>query len=250
MAATPTTPTTSAAQLAPLSLIALEQRYPHLYRVYTELSDRENACLGSDEDGPASPGLCTKIMGEDFTAPLEPLPEDAPLKTHSDANKFAIFLWKLLDACESGSVGGDACRMWEVLAAAEDDTLAMNAMGPRFEHLLGLTIATVNHGVRAWLERGDPHNGKVHFDAIANAWKKIFAKSEADLVAEGVSTELRAFAIKWCETLQRYLKDSKKHNGPYANTFAFNFIVKSRKSNAPAAPSSAPHGAKKRKMSA
>ena len=221
-----------------MSLTAVEQRYPNLYKTYTELAEREKACREGMDDA-VSPGLCTKIMGVDFTTPLSPLPEDAPLKTCSDANKFAMFVWNLLDACESGSVGGDACRQWDVLAAAEDDTLAISAVGPRFEHLIGLTCATVNHGVSSWLDRGDPHNGKIHFNAIGNAWKKLLAKPAVDLVAEGISTELRAFAITWCEALQRYLKNSKKHHGPYANAFTFNFMVKTRKPSASAAASSA-----------
>ena len=241
----PTTPTTSTT-VAPISLTTLEAQYPHLFATFKELSDREKA-VRDDMGDAVSPGLCTEIMGVDFTAPLAPLPEDAPLKTRSDANKFAMVVWKMLDACESGSVGGDACRMWDVLAAAEDDVLAIGAVGPRFEHLLGLALATVNHGVGSWLERGDPHNGKVHFDAIGGAWKKLLAKPEADLAAEGINAELRTFAIKWCETLKRYLKESKKHHGPYANTFTFNFMVKSRAPSASAASSSS---TKRRKTAA
>ena len=34
-----------------------------------------------------------------------------PFTTGSITNKFCMLLWRILSACESGSVGGDACRM-------------------------------------------------------------------------------------------------------------------------------------------
>jgi hypothetical protein len=46
-----------------------------------------------------------------------------------------------------------------------------------------LTFATLDHGVTSWLERGDPHNGKVHFNAISGALKKLLAKPKAELGA-------------------------------------------------------------------
>ena len=64
----------------------------------------------------------------------------------------------------------------------------------------------------SWLERGDPHDGKVHFNAISGALKKLLAKPKAELAAKGITAELRTFTIQNCEALQRYLKDSKKHH--------------------------------------
>ena len=234
----PSPPKTSRAGVAPLSLIALEARYPELHRVYTELSDREKAGRENFGDpGPVS-GLATEIMGVDFTSPLAALPDSFPFKTGSDTNRFAMFLWKMLDACESGSVGGDACRMSSVLVAAANDSLSIfevdassltvRGVGPRFEHLLGLTLAIVNHGVASWLERGDPDNGKRIFLEIGKEWRKILALPEERLAAEGISAAHREFASKSNDSLQRYLKASREHHGPYANTFTFNFIAKPR----------------------
>jgi hypothetical protein len=53
----------------------------------------------------------------------------------------------------------------------------------------------LDHGVTSWLERGDPHNGKVHFNAINGALKKLLAKPKAELAAKGITAELRTFTI-------------------------------------------------------
>ena len=50
----------------------------------------------------------------------------------------------------------------------------------------------MDHGVTSWLERGDPHNGKVHFNAISGALKKLLAKPKAELAAKGI--KLRSYA--------------------------------------------------------
>ena len=235
-------PTTSAAAVAPISFITLKNRYPELHRAYLHLSNREKSWAQDffdedDERRPTGPGPLSTISGVDFTKPLSPLRDDFPLTTGSDANKFGMFVWKLLDACESGSVGGDSCRMEDVLFAALDDAVSndrvANPLGYlstrwAFEHLLGLALAIRSHGVGPWLDRGDAENGQLLFDTMAGAWKKLFAIPEAVLAAEGISPELRAFAIKWCKGLQALLKESRKHYGPYANSFRFNFIVTPR----------------------
>ena len=190
-----TSPTTSAAAVPPISFITLENRYPELHRAYLHLSHREkeSARLFHGDERPASPGPASTISGVDFTKPLSPLPDGFPFTTGSDANKFGKFVWKLLDACESGSVGGDSCRMEDVLFAALDDAVSndrvANPLGYlstrwAFEHLLGLTLAITNHGVGAWLDRGDAENGQLLFDTMAGAWKKLFAIPEAVLAAE------------------------------------------------------------------
>ena len=251
-------PTTSAAAVPPISFITLENRYPELHRAYLHLSNREKSWAQDffDEDDPrrpTSPGPLSTISGVDFTKPLPPLRDDYPLTTGSDANKFAMFVWKLLDACESGSVGGDSCRMEDVLFAALDDAVSndrvANPLGYlstrwAFEHLLGLTLAITSHGVGPWLDRGDAENGQLLFDTMAGAWKKLFAIPEAVLAAEGISPELRAFAIKWCKGLQALLKESRKHYGPYANSFRFNFIVTPRAKRS-AGDAAAPKSAKR-----
>ncbi|KAK1746921.1 RuBisCO large chain family protein [Skeletonema marinoi] len=97
-------------------------------------------CLNDPTPTDAATGLATKIMFIDFTQQLTDN-GDSPLKTESDGNKFCIFLWKMLDASESGSIGGDACRFFDALYAAYQDIMKLNSTATKFEHLLGWTIA-------------------------------------------------------------------------------------------------------------
>ena len=132
-------------------------KYPELHRTYKELSDREKDVQENFGGTSSGTSLLTEINGVDFAKPIrkDSLPEDVPLKADSDAHRFGIFVWGMLDACESGSVGGDACRMSNVLAAAVDDVRAFASKGDLFHHLLGLVLAIRNQGVQSWLERGD-----------------------------------------------------------------------------------------------
>ena len=113
-------------------------------------------------------GLCTSIMGSDFIEPLESTGEGCAMKTGSDAHKFCIFVWKCLNASESGSVGGDACRQFDILNSALDDTLAMTTVAAKFENLLGWTAAAYNHELHALLYRGDPDRTRSLFKAAVS----------------------------------------------------------------------------------
>lgn len=67
-------------------------------------------------------------MDADFARKLAPFGEasgDIPFTHESIINRFAVFMWNMLFACESGSIGGDACRMNRVLLAALDDIECM-----------------------------------------------------------------------------------------------------------------------------
>jgi len=100
----------------------------------------------------------------------------------------------------------------------------------QFEHLLGLTLAIYNQGLRTWLLRGDAELGRWVFKTLGEAWRTMFKLSEEMLVSEGISKELREFAMKYCESTRKYLKSyaSKDWQDCCANVYAFNFIVKSR----------------------
>jgi len=219
----------------PLTLSAVKVRYPRLFREYAFLSNREKESMADvgDTDLVVDPatGHCTVISYTDFTKPLEDN-GDCPMTTESDANKFCIFLWKLLNVCESGSIGGDACRQFDVLNCALDDTLAMPSAKAKFEHLLGWTAASTNHGLHALLYRGDSDRNRSLFKVAGDEWKKIFHKTANNAVA-GINNALRKFAIWMCESFQELLTDAKKEYGDCAK-YTFNFIKKPRAKKGPA----------------
>ena len=151
---------------ARVSILGLQKIYPQLSDAFNKLASRDadfQDMMGDDEpvDKPtASAKEVTKINFIDFAAPLQPLPASVPLATDSAANKFLFLVWKLLDACESGGVGGDACRQADVLGAATDDAInEPKDPASGFQLLLGLTLAISNHGIGSFIERGDPDIG-------------------------------------------------------------------------------------------
>lgn len=169
--------------IAPLSLNAVKERYSEVFQVYVTLSDREKAtaeCL-SDQDEPPpvnKEGLCTTIMFVDFTKAICENTVSEHI-TSDETYKFCMFLWKLLDACESGSIGGEACRMWEVLSAALNDIHNIRGNGrDKFEHLLAWTIAARSHGLYPLLYRGMPDPNQL-FKAAGDMWKKVFEYNDS-----------------------------------------------------------------------
>ena len=237
----------------PVSILGLQKQYQELEKQYDVLLAHEEYMQVEVLDGEAAPHT---ISGVDFARPLAPLPNDIPLDTGSDANKFAMLVWRMLDACESGGIGGDASRLSGVLAAAVEDVLAFQSMrggvGPLFHHLLGCTLAVSNNGVRSWIMRGEKDLGDQVFKLLGTAWKKVFALPEDTLAAVGISAALRKLAIDACEGLRKYLRSfgSKDYEGTYANVFTFSYIVKPR-AKRPAAPAAAAAaGAAKRSKTA
>ena len=229
---------TAAATVPPLSLSTLQTYYPNLYQAYSHLSARQLECdevVNSVTDEPtpidAATGLATKIMFVDFTQPLLTT-GDCPLQATSDGYKFSMFLFNMLNASESGSIGGDACRFYFALAAACDDIMAFHSKAAKFEHLLGWTIAVRQHGIGALLERGEPDRNRVIFKYIAEEFKKIFKLDNTATL--GISDGLKDFAKDWCGNLQKMLKRVKKDYGEYAENYTFNYIYKPRAKKAPA----------------
>jgi len=223
--------------VAPLALSVIQVRYPQLFHQYRSLSDREIESM-TNMDQPiddatidSATGLRTTINYEDFAASLSTQGDDAgcPMKANSDANKFCIFLWKALCACESGSCGGDACRQYGVLDAAYNDISSFELIAARFEHLLGWTCAVVNHMIHLVMERCDPEQIRSLFMDVAANWKKVFEMIPVE-GGMGVSAELRAFAIRTGETLQKLLRAYKKQYKDNFDgvTLSFNFIRKPR----------------------
>jgi len=218
---------TKEGHVAPLDIVAEGERYHYLFREYTRLSDREKDSLQALND-PVPDGCCTKITGSDFSQTLAPFEERVegmkiPYKNDSIIHKFSIFMWNMLDACESGSIGGDASRMNAVLSAAANDILDTPSHHERIKHLLGLTVAIRRHGLVAFLQRGDPESGRSIFAGIAKEWKK-FNEVDLDPSAYNISDDFRKFARDYCEGLQQMLKNAQETHGEYATKYNFNYI--------------------------
>jgi hypothetical protein len=225
--------------VAPLALSVVQLRYPHLFHQYRLLSDREietQTILEQPIDDATidgATGLRTTIFFQDFTAPLSTAGEDAgcPMTANSTANKFCIFIWKALCACESGSCGSDACRQYGILEAAYNDLSSFDKIPVNvcFEHLLGWTCAVVNHQIHLVMERYDSTQIRALFVNVASLWKKVFEEIPVE-GGMGVSAELRAFAIGTGETLQKLLRAYKKQFKDNFDgvTLSFNFIRKPR----------------------
>ena len=211
-----------------VSLLGFETQYEELNKEYLALSHRELDIHEDCGDGKPKPvtsdGRCIKISGVDFAAELEPVPEGALVQNESDVMKYAMLVWRLLDACESGGVGGDACRQRGVIYAAVNDAMAKLVPSQRFEHLLGCVVAFSNHGLRSFVLRSYAEEDQRVFSALGGAFKKLF-KMKA---IEGVSSDLRGLAIEWCRCLQRHLKSygGKGWEGTGAAKFSFTFGVK------------------------
>ena len=224
--------------VAPLSFDELKISYPNTYRQFVLLSDREKSMADdwlddSDKEEATADSehnnnnnnndLCTTITSVDF---LEPLYENQNSKHLSEkAYSFMMFLWKMLDACESGSIGGEACRMMLTLTAALEDieTLGNNNDGHHHHFLLAWTIATVHHGIHPLLYRGEPNTNQALFNDASRLWKKVYQQPE-----KSFSAETRKFAISWCENFRELVEQAKEEYGAHAD-YSFDYIAKTRK---------------------
>ncbi|KAL7435950.1 hypothetical protein ACHAXH_003045, partial [Discostella pseudostelligera] len=224
-------PVVAAATVDPFSLSTIQQRYPRLFQMYATLSDREEGtqeCLGrTTESIPTDPitGLYTKIFYQNFTEKLHPNPEGVPLKTDSEGNKYFHFVYRMFLACESGSCGGDACRLYEILFAALEGAIDYSSdnQSTLFEHLLGWTAASTTHDLFQLWDRAEPYRTQELFDWAAKEWKKLFEKTEMSGAIPGVSDEMRNFAIGQCDSFKRLVVGARKEWGDHAK-YSFNFI--------------------------
>jgi len=207
----------STADNAPLSLSTVKSRYPQLFCEYKKLEDREKE-IKEDIGESVTQGW---IACTNFNEALDDNGSNSAMKTNSDANKLCMFLWKCLEASETGSISGDACRQFDILNSAIDDTLSLSSTANKFEHLLGWTAAATNHGLDALLYRGDPDRNRVLFKKVADEWKKVYDSTNVN------DEKLRKFAIWYCECFQKLLKQAKKEYGDHAS-YVFNFIKKKR----------------------
>lgn len=197
--------------------------------MYAVINDREEGSgMHDNEKTPpidSATGMYTTIYFQDFTAMIDQNPDDIPVEAESDGNKYFHFVYRMLLACESGSCGGDACRLYEILRAGLDGALQYSNTSSQltFEHLLGWTAAASAHGLYQLFYRGEPTLTQYVFELAANEWKKLFEFTETSGVLPGVSDELRYFAFEICTDLQKLVKRQKKEHGEHAK-YSFNFI--------------------------
>ena len=226
-----TTAPVAAAPVAPLALSTVRARYPRLFAMYATLSEREEGtqdALGNNAKtlhvDPAT-GLYTTIFFQNFTETLDRNPDDVPLLTESEGNKYFHLVYRMLLACESGSCGGDACRLFETLYAALGGAIEYSDSNDYtlFEHLLGWTVAANNHQLFHLWDHAEPYRTQCLFDWAAKEWKRLFEKTVVSGAIPGVSDEMRNFAILICGQFKKLVVGARKEWGDHAK-YSFNFI--------------------------
>jgi hypothetical protein len=219
-------------QVAPLALSTVKHCYPRLLREYASLSERQMSSLPLSHPYYAleSPIDCTTrqrttIFFKDFAAPLstEGDATGVPMKADYDANRFSVFVWKCLGACESGSVGGDPFRQFGVLNAALDDAVTLASKKYRFLHLLSWTCAAFNHGMHSMMYRYCPYGIRSLLLAAAAEWRKIFevipkgdcgAPEDVEILQEGNEGSIRGshpLVQLHQETARKEAGDHRRH---------------------------------------
>eukprot|EP00578_Thalassiosira_sp_NH16_P031168 CAMPEP_0181080700 /NCGR_PEP_ID=MMETSP1071-20121207/2707_1 /TAXON_ID=35127 /ORGANISM="Thalassiosira sp., Strain NH16" /LENGTH=325 /DNA_ID=CAMNT_0023162195 /DNA_START=97 /DNA_END=1074 /DNA_ORIENTATION=- len=240
--ATITKRTSKNAPATPLEIYSdtsVQEYFPYLHKEYIKLSNRSMNIPGHPV--PKKEGEhCTTIMDANFTLPLAPFGDDEkpkiPFDNNSWINQFHVFMMNMFQACESGSIGGDSCRMEDVLCAAAEDIFMQDeymfaGMRPtyvksaqeRIEHLLGLTMAMVRHEMHALLDRGNPERLELVLGDIAKEWKKFFEPGK-NITVYNVSDDVREFAKDYCGALQLMLKSTDKTHGKGTPKYKFNYI--------------------------
>lgn len=236
--------------VAPLALSTVRRRFPRLFREYALLARREESEDAAAPDGSsaraaaaavvdAATGLRTVIRRTDFAAPLDDLDDggdggDFPMAAGSDAGRFAAFLFRTLEASESGSAEDDARRQFGILKSALDDVATMeeeeeDSADAAFQHLLGWTVAAAHHGLDALLAWRDGGRTRMLFEAAGDEWNAVLGKTALGKRAVagapskhkdddrsgtgGVSEELRGFAIDMWNTLQMLVKQQVEDYG-------------------------------------
>lgn len=209
------------------SLKGFVAQYANLAHNLNSLAVRERGFRQSNPEL-GDPDVDTETMILENLA-LPALAADLPFTADATINKFAILVRKLLDACESGTISGDACRMADVVNAAICDVMAVgNNKAIQFEHGVGLVQALANHGLHSWIERSEPDDGQRDLNRLGKLLEGVFKVPEAKMAALGISPELRKIGIYACERLKQHL-DRESH-GCYHSGFKFKYIVVPRTS--------------------
>jgi len=213
-------------------MVGYVDRFPFLREEHARLEARHRMQTEDEEEG----------LFEKLAVNMDDVKGDTshmPWATGSTTNMFTHLVWRMLDACETGSTGGDACREGGVLGAAVTEVVnSRGAVKEQFELALGMSLAWYNHETFAFMHRGDPEQGHAIITHLGTVWKKLLKFDEATLEAKGVKKEARDIAIKVNTALKNYFA-SKDHY----NTFTFNFMVKPtapKKAAAAAKPKAAP----------
>lgn len=168
-----------------MPLKELLEQHIHLHAAYAMLHEREwGGPRNADEPESAISGV---VMDADIEEGGKP-GEDAT------AELFCCFVWRLLASCRSGSTGGDARRMCEVIrAAVKDIRRAPRGTTNHFYMTYGLTDAIM----RSYIELS--RSGDV-FNALSQQWRTIFASGGREaLTAMGVNDGIMNDAREMCK---------------------------------------------------
>lgn len=203
----------------PPNLVAFIKQYDNLSTCRNRLEERANSW--SDDDALPYEEEEDKMGSVNLRQSLEQVDDRLPFTTDSTMNKFAMLVWKMLDACDTGGVGGNATREGNVIAAAVYDILNIADVKTQFEAAAGLSCAIVYQNPMSWLDRGHFEVGQDFLSKLGNLWKRLLKMELSDL---GVSLGLRAYAVQLTADLKAFVTSGK--NGYTGQKYKFNFMVK------------------------
>jgi len=207
---------------------------PALARAHDKLVDGEKrACAFSGIEYDAG-----EIAGVVITDPIEDGKPGTDLDLDFDG--FYMFAVRLLDACCSGSTGGDAHRASFVLGAAMVDVMAakMNSQVSKyFDKLFALTMAILETDVRdVYIDRG--FEPDVFFEWLASGWRELLEdEGRAALRAAKVPDDKFEHAVGWLKPLKEYLESGEAGGvSTFAQQLKLKFDYQPRKGAGKRAP--------------
>jgi hypothetical protein len=196
-------------------LEALSRENVELAKVYEYLLQRQREIeVIMREHGPAGePSPFISINGVAMDAPVMSDAPGAPCGLHSEC--FWMFVMRLIGACTSGSVSGDAYRLSMVLQAALSDVkTAKKTWKKYFDKMLALTMVIVESDfeIDTYIDRGIYPT--VFFADLASIWREILSEDgRKNSKAAGVADKRVSGAEKWCAALKQKL-ESGDSDGP------------------------------------
>ena len=196
-------------------LEALSRENVELAKVYETLlrREREMEVIMGELDPAGEPSPFISINGVEMDAPVMSDAPGAPCGLHSEC--FWMFVMRLVGACTSGSVSGDAHRLSMVLQAALSDVKkAKKTWKKYFDKMLALTqvIDESDFEIDMYIDRGFAPTA--FFANLASLWREILSDDgRKNLKAAGVADKRVRGAETWCAALKQKL-ESGDSDGP------------------------------------